>query len=181
MLKRPDGTPRTCIIDVVLSVNGLPVVTVELKNPLTGQRAEDACKQYMTDRDGRDPLFRFKERALVHFAVDPDEAWMTTELKGAETLFLPFNRGHNFGAGNPPVEGNWKTHYLWDEVLRADSLLDILQRFMHLDVTERAVDTPTGQAHGAPGGDDLPALSPARRRAETRRPCACSSGQDATT
>jgi type I restriction enzyme, R subunit len=99
----------------------------------------------MTDRDGRDPVFRFKERALVHFAVDPDEAWMTTELKGAETVFLPFNRGHHFGAGNPPVEGNWKTHYLWDEVLRADSLLDILQRFMHLDVTERTVDTPTGK------------------------------------
>jgi type I restriction enzyme R subunit len=145
VLKRPDGVPRTCVIDVVLSVNGLPVATVELKNPLTGQRAEDACKQYMTDRDGRDPLFCFKERALVHFAVDPDEAWMTTELKGTETLFLPFNRGHDFGAGNPPVEGNWKTHYLWDEVLRADSLLDILQRFMHLDVTERTVDTPAGK------------------------------------
>ena len=170
MLKRPDGTPRKCIIDVVLSVNGLPVVTAELKNPLTGQRAEDACKQYMTDRDGRDPLFRFKERALVHFAVDPDEAWMTTELKGAETVFLPFNRGHNFGAGNPPVEGNWKTHYLWDEVLCADSLLDILQRFMHLEVTERTVDTPTGKRTVRQGGDDLPALSPARRGAEARRP-----------
>lgn len=145
VLKRPDGTPRTCVIDVVLSVNGLPVVTVELKNPLTGQRAVDACKQYMADRDGRDPLFRFKERALVHFAVDPDEAWMTTELKGTETIFLPFNRGYKFGAGNPPVEGKWRTHYLWDEVLRADSLLDILQRFMHLDVTERTMDTPTGK------------------------------------
>ena len=145
VLKRPDGTPRTCVIDVVLCVNGLPVVTVELKNPLTGQRATDACKQYTTDRDGRDKLFRFKERTLVHFAVDPDEAWMTTELKGAETVFLPFNRGHAFGAGNPPVPGNWKTHYLWDEVLQADSLLDILQRFMHLDVTERSVDTPSGK------------------------------------
>lgn len=145
VLKRPDGMPRKCIIDVVLSVNGLPVVTVELKNPLTGQRAEDARKQYMLDRDGRDPLFRFRERTLVHFALDPDEAWMTTELKGAETISLPFNRGDNFGAGNPPVEGNWKTHYLWDEVLRADSLLDILQRFMHLDVSERTVDTPTGK------------------------------------
>ena len=145
VLKRPDGTPRKCIIDVVLSLNGLPVVTAELKNPLTGQRAEDARKQYMTDRDGRDLLFRFKERALVHFAVDPDEAWMTTELKGSETLFLPFNRGNNLGAGNPPVEGNWKTHYLWDEVLRGDSLLDILQRFMHLEVTERTVETPTGK------------------------------------
>ena len=145
VLKKPDGSTRRCILDVVLSLNGLPVVTVELKNPLTGQRAEDARRQYMTDRDGRDPIFRFKERALVHFAVDPDEAWMTTELKGAETLFLPFNRGHNYGAGNPPVEGNLKTHYLWDEVLRADSLLDILQRFMHLDVTERAIDTAQGK------------------------------------
>jgi type I restriction enzyme R subunit len=145
VLKRPDGAPRTCVIDVVLSVNGLPVVTAELKNPLTGQRAEHACKQYMQDRDGRDPLFRFKERALVHFAVDPDEVRMTTELKGADTSFLPFNRGHASGAGNPPIEGNWKTHYLWDEVLRADSLLDILQRFMHLDVSERTVNTPTGK------------------------------------
>jgi type I restriction enzyme, R subunit len=145
VLKRPDGSPRTCIVDVVLSLNGLPVVTAELKNPLTGQRAADACQQYRTDRDGRDPLFRFKERALVHFAVDPDEAWMTTELKGAETLFLPFNPGHGFGAGNPPVPGDWKTHYLWDEVLRADSLLDILQRFMHLDASERTIDTPTGK------------------------------------
>jgi type I restriction enzyme R subunit len=145
VLKRPDGEPRRCEIDVVLCVNGLPVVTVELKNPLTGQRARDACKQYMTERDGRDPLFRFKERALVHFAVDPDEAWMTTELKGAETVFLPFNRGHKFGAGNPPAAGNWKTGYLWDEVLQADSLLDIMQRFMHLEVTERSVHTPTGK------------------------------------
>lgn len=144
VLKRPDGQKRKCIIDVVLAVNGLPVVTVELKNPLTGQRAEDARKQYMTDRDGRDALFRFKERALVHFAVDPDEAWMTTQLKGADTYFLPFNRGHNNGAGNPPVPGNWKTHYLWDEVLARDSLLDILQRFMHLDVSERRVETPSG-------------------------------------
>jgi type I restriction enzyme, R subunit len=144
VLKKPNQTKRRCIVDVVLAVNGLPVVTAELKNPLTGQRAEDACKQYQHDRDGRDLLFRFKERALVHFAVDPDEVWMSTQLKGEETVFLPFNLGHNFGAGNPPVEGNWKTHYLWDMVLRADSLLDILQRFMHLEVTERTVETPTG-------------------------------------
>ncbi len=144
VLKQPDGRARECVIDVVLAVNGLPVVTVELKNPQTGQRAEDACTQYMRDRDGRDLLFRFKERALVHFAVDPDEVWMATQLKGEETYFLPFNRGHNHGAGNPPVDGNWKTHYLWDEALRADSLLDILQRFMHLDVSERTVETSTG-------------------------------------
>ena len=69
---------------------------------------------------------------------------MTTRLKGKETVFLPFNRGNNHGAGNPPVEGNWKTHYLWDEVLQADSLLDILQRFMHLEVKERQVKTDKG-------------------------------------
>ncbi|WP_164735739.1 type I restriction endonuclease subunit R, partial [Xanthomonas euvesicatoria] len=129
---------------VTLAVNGLPVVTVELKNPLTGQPASEAIYQYQHDRDERDRLFAFKQRALVHFAVDPDEAWMTTRLKGRETVFLPFNRGHAHGAGNPPVPGNWKTHYLWDEVLRADSLLDILQRFMHLEIKERKITTDKG-------------------------------------
>lgn len=145
VLRRPDGEKRKCVIDVVLSLNGLPVVTAELKSPFTGgARAQDACAQYRKHRDGRDLLFRFKERALVHFAVDPDEVWMATQLKGEETFFLPFNRGDHFGAGNPPVAGNWKTHYLWDEVLQADSLLDVLQRFMHLEATERQIEAPTG-------------------------------------
>ncbi|MEJ0092845.1 MAG: type I restriction endonuclease [Methylocella sp.] len=143
-MKRPDGGNRRCILDVVLSVNGLPVATAELKNPLTGSRATDAVAQYQDERDERDSIFRFTKRALVHFAVDPDEVWMTTRLKGKETVFLPFNRGHNHGAGNPPTEGNWKTAYLWDEVLAADSLLDILQRFMHLEVKERQVTTDKG-------------------------------------
>nr|WP_199671565.1 type I restriction endonuclease [Salinisphaera sp. Q1T1-3] len=143
-LKRPDGKHRRCIIDVTLAVNGLPVVTAELKNPQTGQRATDAIKQYERERDPRDLLFEFKKRALVHFAVDPDEVWMTTRLNGDETFFLPFNRGVNHGAGNPPVAGNWKTHYLWDEVLQADSLMDILQRFIHLEVTERKVPKDRG-------------------------------------
>lgn len=143
-LKRPDGAHRRCIIDVTLALNGLPVVTVELKNPLTGQRAADAIAQYQRDRDERDLLFAFKQRALVHFAVDPDEAWMSTRLRGTETVFLPFNRGWQHGAGNPPAAGNWKTHYLWDEVLARDSLLDILQRFMHLEVKERKVKTDKG-------------------------------------
>lgn len=144
VMKKADGKNRRCIIDVTLSLNGLPVVTAELKNPLTGQRAADAVKQYKQDRDERDLLFAFKKRALVHFAVDPDEAWMTTRLKGKDTVFLPFNRGHDHGAGNPPVENNWKTHYLWDEVLAKDSLMDILQRFMHLEVKERQVKTDKG-------------------------------------
>ncbi|MCC6009264.1 MAG: type I restriction endonuclease subunit R [Rhodobacteraceae bacterium] len=144
VLKRAGGKNRRCIIDVTLSLNGLPVATAELKNPMTGQRAADAIRQYAEERDERDLLFAFKKRALVHFAVDPDEVWMTTRLKGRETVFLPFNRGHDHGAGNPPVVGNWKTHFLWDEVLQADSLIDILQRFMHLEVKERQVKTDKG-------------------------------------
>ncbi|WDJ58045.1 type I restriction endonuclease subunit R [Xanthomonas campestris pv. campestris] len=144
VLKRPDGKPRRCVIDVTLAVNGLPMVTAELKNLQTGSRASEAIHQYQHDRDERDRLFAFTQRALVHFAVDPDEAWMTTRLKGRETVFLPFNRGHAHGAGNPPVPGNWKTHYLWDEVLNADSLLDILQRFMHLEIKERQIATDKG-------------------------------------
>ena len=122
----------------------MPVATAELKNPLTGQRAADAVRQYLRCSRRTDLLFAFKKRALVHFAVDPDEAWMTTRLKGKETVFLPFNRGSNHGAGNRPVEGDWKTHYLWDEVLQGDSLLDILQRFMHLEVKERQVKSDKG-------------------------------------
>ena len=144
VMKKADGKNHRCIIDVTLAVNGIPVVTAELKNSLTGQRAVHAIHQYENDRDGRDLLFAFKKRALVHFAVDPDEIWMTTRLRGKETHFLPFNRGNNHGAGNPPVEGNWKTHYLWDEVLQVDSLLDILQRFMHLEVKEKQVKTDKG-------------------------------------
>lgn len=144
IMKKPDGKNRRCVIDVTLALNGIPVVTAELKNPLTGQRAADAMTQYVTDRDGRDPLFEFKKRTLVHFAVDPDEVWMTTRLNGKETQFLPFNRGNDHGAGNAPVKGNWKTHYLWDEVLHADSLLEILQRFMHLEVKERQLKSEKG-------------------------------------
>ena len=144
VMKRADGKNRRCVIDVTLAVNGIPVVTAELKNPLTGQRAADAIRQYEDERDGRDLLFAFKKRALVHFAVDPDEVWMTTRLRGKGTDFLPFNRGNHHRAGNPPVQGNWKTHYLWDEVLQADSLLEILQRFMHLEVKEKRVQTDKG-------------------------------------
>ena len=144
VMKKADGKNRHCIIDVTLAVNGVPVVTAELKNQLTGQHAAHAVHQYENERDGRDLLLEFKKRALVHFAVDPDEVWMTTRLNGKETHFLPFNRGNNNGAGNPPVEGKWKTHYLWDEVLQADSLLEILQRFMHLEVKEQQVKTDKG-------------------------------------
>ena len=129
-------------LDVVLSVNGIPVVTLELKNPLSGQTAANAIHQYRHDRDPREPIFVFTKRALVHFAVDTEEAHMTTRLAGSSTYFLPFNRGMEGGAGNPPDrEGrNYKTAYVWDEVLQRDSLLDMLARFLHLDMEEKTTD-----------------------------------------
>ncbi len=130
---------HTKSLDVVLSVNGIPVVTCELKNPMTGQTWQDAVRQYQTDRDPNDLLFQFLRRTLVHFAVDPDEVRMTTRLAGRETQFLPFNRGDNGGAGNPDVPGDYRTAYLWREVLARHSLLDLLARFLH---TETAPDDP---------------------------------------
>jgi type I restriction enzyme, R subunit len=128
-------------LDVVLSVNGLPVITLELKNPLTGQTAEDAVKQYRYDRDPREKLFEFKKRCLVHFAVDPDTVQMTTRLAGDATQFLPFNKGlaDGKGAGNPPdpLGRSYRTAYLWEEVLQRDSLLDLLARFLHLQLDEK--------------------------------------------
>jgi type I restriction enzyme R subunit len=124
-------------LDVVLVLNGIPVVTAELKNPMTGQTWRDAVHQYKHDRDSADLLFQFKKRALVHFAVDPDEVYMTTRLAGRNTHFLPFNKGHAGGAGNPENPGGWKTAYLWEEVLERGSLLDILARFIHLQVEEK--------------------------------------------
>lgn len=126
-------------LDVVLSVNGLPVVTLELKNPLTGQTVEDAVRQYRQDRDPRELIFDFKKRALVHFAVDTEAVQMTTRLAGSATHFLPFDRGYNGGAGNPPdpTGRTYRTAYLWEEVLQRDSLLDLLARFLHLQTEER--------------------------------------------
>ena len=117
-------------VDTVLFVNGIPVVTLELKNPLTGQTYRDAIDQYKRSRSASEVLFRLNRRAVVHFAVDTDEAWMTTKLAGMDTVFLPFNRGYKNGAGNPPVAGKYKTSYLWEDVLAKDSLLDILHRFV---------------------------------------------------
>ena len=129
-------------LDVVLSVNGIPVVTLELKNPLSGQTVADAIQQYRSDRDPREPIFEFTKRALVHFAVDTEEAHMATRLAGPATHFLPFNRGADGGAGNPPDKAgrNYKTAYLWEEVLQRDSLLDLLARFLHLDIEEKVAE-----------------------------------------
>jgi type I restriction enzyme R subunit len=119
-------------LDLALLVNGLLVATAELKNPLTGQSVEDAKKQYRTDRD---PKHRaLSQRALVHFAVDPDLVFITTRLAGGDTIFLPFNRGDaNGGAGNPPHPSGHATAYLWEEVWQRDAWLELLQRFVHYE------------------------------------------------
>jgi len=126
-------------LDVTLSVNGIPVATLELKNAMTGQTVEHARRQYKQDRDPREPIFEFKKRTLVHFAVDTDAVLMTTRLAGSATHFLPFNKGDGGGAGNPPdPQGrSYRTAYLWEEVLARDSLLDLLARFLHLQIDEK--------------------------------------------
>lgn len=125
-------------LDIVIFINGLPVSTIELKNQMSGQNVEDAKKQYMYDRDPQELIFQFKKRALVHFAVDTDLIFMTTELKGKDTFFLPFNKGDNNGAGNPVnSDVDFKTDYLWKEILTKDSLVDIVQKFLHLQITEK--------------------------------------------
>ena len=130
---------RGLSLDITLSLNGIPVATLELKNPLTGQTVEQAKQQYRTDRDPREAIFAFKRRALVHFAVDTEEVWMTTRLAGEATHFLPFNTGSDGGAGNPPDPRGrtYRTAYLWEEVLQRDSLLDLLARFLHLQVEDK--------------------------------------------
>jgi len=116
-------------LDICLWVNGLPVATLELKNPLTGQTVEDAKKQYRHDRDPKDPFL--SKRTLAHFAVDPYLAFMSTRLEGAKTRFLPFNRGHAGRAGNPPAAGGkHATAYLWEQVLQRDAFLDLLGAFV---------------------------------------------------
>ena len=122
-------------VDVVLAVNGLPVATAELKNPFTGQNVWHAVKQYQ-DRDVKEPLLAFKKRALVHFAVDPDLVYMTTRLAGEDTFFLPFNKGRDGGKGNPDNSEGFKTAYLWEQVWERDAWLDIIARFVHLEVKE---------------------------------------------
>jgi type I restriction enzyme R subunit len=122
-------------IDVVLFLNGLPFFTIELKNQLTRQSVKDAMRQYQTDRDPKEKLLSFK-RCLTHFAVDTEQAFMTTELRGLATRFLPFNRGDKNSAGNAVVSGKYKTHYLWEEVWSRESVLDLLAHFMHVQIEE---------------------------------------------
>ncbi len=126
---------KTDTIDMALSVNGIPVVAIELKNQFKGQDVYCAMKQYKQDRSSKEFAFRLDHRFLVYFAVDLNEVWMTTQLKDGKTYFMPFNKGSNGagvtgGAGNPKNENGYDTAYLWEEVLERDSLLDILHRFI---------------------------------------------------
>lgn len=116
-------------VDLALFVNGIPVATAELKNPLTGQGVEEAIDQYRT----RDPKNRTLSRAVVHFAVDPEHVAMTTRLAAAETRFLPFNQGRGGGSGNPSNPAGHATAYLWERVWQRDGWLDLLGRFVHVD------------------------------------------------
>lgn len=127
-------------IDLVIFLNGIPIITMELKNSFTGQTYKYAINQYKKHRDKNDQLFRFKERAIVNFAMDTDEVYMTTRLNNEETLFLPFNKGDGMGAGNPSVEGKLKTHYIWEEILTKDSILDILHKFVYVEEKEETDD-----------------------------------------
>lgn len=126
-------------VDMMLAINGIPVIAIELKNQLTGQTADNAKLQWKYDRDRREPAFWLNHRILAYFAVDLYEAWMATELKGADTYFLPFNQGSNGagndgGAGNPQAEDdNYVTSYIWENVLQKDSLLDIIQKFISFE------------------------------------------------
>ena len=133
-------------VDIVLFLNGIPVVSMELKCQFTGQSVANAMEQYKFDRSGKDPIFTFKNRVLVHFAVDLTQVYMTTRLEGERTYFLPFNQGSN-GAGNVGSKGNpdnpngYDTAYLWEQVLCKDRLLEILHKYLHLQVEK---DKKTG-------------------------------------
>ena len=136
-------------VDVLFALNGLPLATCELKNPMTGQSWKDAVRQYRQYRDPIAPLFRWGTRALVHFAVDTDEVHMATRLDGARTRFLPFNQGSDpgailCGAGNPQHPSGYRTGYLWQEVLQRERFLDVLGSYVFTERREEKVEESGG-------------------------------------
>ncbi|HQH99435.1 MAG TPA: type I restriction endonuclease [Spirochaetota bacterium] len=132
-------------LDMVVFLNGLPIATLELKDKLTGSgySVENAIKQYRKDRSSKEPLFNFG-RCLVHFAVDEDMVYMTTHLKDENTKFLPFNKGHEGEAGNPPTYG-FSSEYLWKEILQKDSILELIQLFIQMTDELDEDARPTGK------------------------------------
>lgn len=130
-------------IDFVVFVNGLPLATFELKNNFTGQTYENAIKQYQTDRDPKELLLQ-KKRCAVHFALDDQQVWMCTALAGKDSWFLPFNRGVNGGAGNPVVENDTMTSYLWKDIFTKPTLSNIIENFAQVIVSKEK-DKKTGK------------------------------------
>ena len=128
-------------IDMVLDVNGIPLVGIELKDQFTGQDVENAMRQWREDRDPRCRCLKFNTRMVAFFAVDLENVYMTTKLEGAKTFFLPFNQGsagagNDGGAGNPANPDGYATSHLWEVALQKDSLLDIVNKFLHLEGKE---------------------------------------------
>lgn len=130
-------------IDFVVFINGLPLATFELKNNYTGQTYENAIRQYQTDRNPKELLLQ-KKRCAVHFAVDDQQVWMCTALAGKDSWFLPFNRGVNGGAGNPVVENDTMTSYLWKDILTKPTLSNIIENFAQVIVSKEK-DMKTGK------------------------------------
>lgn len=131
-------------LDIALFLNGLPVFTAELKNQFTGQTVEHAINQYRFDRDPREPLFALG-RCLAHFAVDSDLVYMSTQLQGSRTRFLPFNQGNGTGAGNPPNWRGFATSYLWERIWARESILNLVQHFVHIVDVEDDKGRKTGE------------------------------------
>ncbi|NOQ50701.1 MAG: DEAD/DEAH box helicase [Desulfuromonadaceae bacterium] len=134
------STQNNNSIDVALFLNGLPLITCELKNSLTGQFVEEAIKQYRKDRDPKEPFFKFK-RCLVHFAVGNEKVAMTTRLAGNKTRFLPFNKDSE----NPVNPHGFRTHYLWEDILQPDTLLDLLENYLHVQTNTKKVYGKSGK------------------------------------
>ena len=138
IIKRMVESNTLYLVIKEFAVNGIPVFAFELKNQFTGQSVENAKKQWKSDRDPREICFQFNKRILAFFCVDLSEAWMTTKLAGDKTYFLPFNQGSNGagndgGKGNPANDDGYPTDYLWKNVFQADSMMDIIQKFISLE------------------------------------------------
>ena len=128
-------------IDLVIFLNGLAIMSFELKCEMAGQSYEDAIRQYRTKRDPKNRLFLFKSGTLVNFAMDLNEVYMTTKLNGTSTYFLPFNKGNgvgiNAGKGNPVYDDKFPVYYMWDEILKKDLVLELISKFIFIEVTEK--------------------------------------------
>ena len=139
-------------IDLVVFLNGLAIMAFELKCNAAGQNYENAILQYRTERNSKTRLFRFKAGVLVSFAMDLEEVYMTTKLDGEATFFLPFNMGKgegiNTGAGNPVLKDEYSVHYMWDNILQKDSVLEIISKFMFIEVKEKKEDKKRAAKEG---------------------------------